>query len=279
MIRRTLTDNKLTALNILGRTRRHLLGRHSVAVLVNSRNGLLLVDAEDCVVGRKLAYEGEYGLEELARLTSVIDKSSNLLMLGAHVGALAVSASRMCAKVTAIEANPRTFRLLELNLLINGCPNVSAINVAASDKTEMLPFVMGRTNSGGSKRAPLAGSYAYVYDAPQTIAVPAAPLDEVLRGQKFDVVMMDIEGSEYFALKGMPSLLSSARVLFVEFVPHHLRNVSGVSVADFVSLITPHFSQLYVPSKDLRLTQDRFIPVLAEMFDQDESDDGLEFSK
>ncbi|MGH7427267.1 MAG: hypothetical protein ACREJ4_02740, partial [Candidatus Methylomirabilaceae bacterium] len=62
---------------------------------------------------------------------------------------------------------------------------------------------------------------------------------------------MDIEGSEYFALQGMQKILAHARVLVVEFLPHHLKNVSGVTVEQFLSVIPPHFRTLTIPSKGL----------------------------
>ena len=50
--------------------------------------------------------------------------------------------------------------------------------------------------------------YAYFYDSPEIIKVPAGPLDDVLAGQTFDVILMDVDGSEYFALRGMQTLLA-----------------------------------------------------------------------
>jgi hypothetical protein len=90
---------------------------------------------------------------------------------------------------------------------------------------------------------------------------------------------MDIEGSEYFALKGMQTILRDARTLFVEFLPHHLRNVSGVTPEQFLALITPHFQSLFVPGRNLHVGQDAFLGTLQEMFDKNEEEDSLIFSK
>jgi hypothetical protein len=90
---------------------------------------------------------------------------------------------------------------------------------------------------------------------------------------------MDIEGSEYFALRGMQKTLGSSTRLAVEFLPHHLRNVSGASVGDFVALIEPHFSTLTIPSKKLSVSRPDFRRTLQEMYDRDEGDDGILFEK
>lgn len=276
---RLLNDSKLTLVRAVSATRRALIGRHVEAVLVRGENGIFLVDVEDMSVGRRLARDGEYGAAELKRLLSVITEPATVLMVGAHVGTLAVPASKHCRNLIAIEANPRTFQLLHENLLLNECTNVRALNIAANDKNEEIRFVLNRTNSGGSKRMPMVPDYAYFYDSPEVVSVEAHPLDEVLGDSQIDIILMDIEGSEYFALGGMQHILSRASVLFMEFIPHHLRNVSGVSVDQLLELIRPHFSTLFVPSREITAAKDQFGDVLQTMYDRDQSDEGIVFTK
>ena len=259
--------------------RRLVVGKNTKALLVESKNGLLLVGVEDMQVGRKLSSEGAYAAEELDRLLPIISPHSGVLIVGAHIGALAIPLAKSCRSVTAIEANPESFRLLELNLALNGCANIRALNLAASDKHESLKFVVSRANSGGSKRLPVSRDYKYFYDRPEVIDVTAAPLDDVFPDASFELVVMDIEGSEYFALKGMPKLLSRARTLAVEFLPHHLRNVAGVSPADFVDQLYPYFDRLYIPSKNLSVQKSDFHSTLSSMFDHDEGEEALILSK
>jgi FkbM family methyltransferase len=270
---------KLAARNLVSRAKRRIVGPNVEAFLTTSRNGLFLVDVQDQVVGGTLSSRGEYGREELDRLAAALQGNARALVVGTHVGTLAIPASKLCSHMTAIEANPKTFRLLQMNLLLNSCSNVRAINIAAGDKAETIEFLMNRVNSGGSKRLPVRSDYAYVYDSPEVARIEAQPLDEVLAGEEFDVILMDIEGSEYFALKGMQRILASAKVLFMEFVPHHLRNVSGVSVEDMMSTIAPHFRTVFIPSKNVRVERGEFVPVFQSMYDREESDEGLEFSK
>jgi FkbM family methyltransferase len=279
MYRKVGRNAKLAVRSFVSRAKRLLVGSHVAALLVESKNGLFLVDVQDQIVGGQLSNNGEYGLGELERLQNSITLQSRVLVVGTHIGTLAIPLSRHCADLTAIEANPRTFRLLQLNLLLNSSSNVRAINIAASDERGSIPFLMSRVNSGGSKRAPVRSDYTYVYDSPETVNVQAEPLDKVLAGEKFDVILMDVEGSEYFALKGMPTLLASARVLFLEFVPHHIRNVSGVSVEALIGTLSPHFSTVFIPTRNLRVPRSEFLPVFQRMYDNDEVHDSLEFSK
>ena len=270
---------KLLALGGTNRLRRRILGASTQALLVESRNGLFLVDVEDLYVGRHLSAQGEYGSAEIERLKQHVDMEADVLIVGAHVGSVAIPISHYCRSVTAIEANPRTCRLLRLNVLANERSNVGVINIAASDKKENLQFVMSRVNSGGSKRMPLTREYMYFYDSPEIATVRADRLDDLLKGTRFNAVFMDIEGSEYFALRGMQKILDAARVLFMEFVPHHLKNVSGASVDQLLELIKPHFSTLFVPSKNSTVSKDQFGDVLQEMYDRQQSDDSIVFTK
>jgi FkbM family methyltransferase len=270
---------KLFVLNKFAQLRRQIVGRKTCALLVESDHGPLLVGVEDMMVGRKLASHGCYSPEELCRLLSLVGTDSEVLVVGGHVGTMVVPLSKASRALTVIEANPDSYRLLEMNLLLNGCGNVRALHLAASDKCEELPFLASSANSGGSKRMPIAKDYRYFYDRPKLLNVPAAPLDEVLPDSTFDLIVMDLEGSEYFALKGMPKLLARARTLAIEFLPHHLAKVAGITPKDFADPIYPFFDQLTVPSKNLTVEKDRFHSVLTDMFEGNEIDEGLIFRK
>jgi FkbM family methyltransferase len=262
-----------------GKANKALLGANTVAIISQNKDGLFATDPEDMGVGQELRKLGAYREDELQRVLSYIGNNDNVLIVGTHVGAMVIPIAKRCKAVAAIEANPDTFALLEMNLRLNDVHNVRAYNIAASDKPETIDFVSSRTNSGGAKRMPKVRDFRYFYDSPQTIAVPAYPLDEHLKDQTFSLVFMDIEGSEYFALKGMQTILANAQTLFVEFLPHHLRNVSGVSPRDFLDLIAPHFEHLQIPNLNSRVTKADFLPALQSMFDQDQHDDGLIFTK
>ncbi|MGA2653313.1 MAG: FkbM family methyltransferase [Terracidiphilus sp.] len=262
----------------ISRLKRLIVGKTVDALLVNSKQGLFLIGPEDLGVGGSLIKDGAYGEDEIQRISSLTNERSNVLFVGSHIGTLAIPTSRKVKHVTAIEANPNTFRLLTWNILLNNCQNIHAIQVAASDQKGQLEFIMSKANSGGSKRMPHIKAYKYFYDKPDTVKVNADRLDLVIP-EDYDLIVMDIEGSEYFALKGMERLLANATHLIIEFIPHHLKNVSAITVKEFVALIEPHFRTLNIPSKKLVLQRPQFLPALDEMYSLNESDDGVIFSK
>ena len=264
---------------LAARLQRYALGQDLLAVITETEHGLFAVDPEDRVVGRQLVKEGSYGAEELARLKALVSSQSNVLVVGAHIGALVIPLCKSCRAVVAFEANPATYRLLKINLLLNEVTNCRTFNLAASNENGSLDFLLSRANSGGSKRVPLIHEFKYYYDKPKTVAVDARRLDDCLEGERFDLIVMDIEGSEYFALQGMQKTLGLSKTLAVEFLPHHLKNVAGVGVSDFIALIEPHFSRLTIPSKKLSVARQDFRRTLQAMYDRNEGDDGIVFEK
>ena len=255
------------------------LGDGVKSVIVESKNGTLAVDPRDLEVGLKLRNNGSYGLDEIARINELITTQSNVLVVGAHIGSLVIPIAKNCNKVVAIEANPNNFNLLKTNLHLNKSENVTIHNIAASSKQEMIKFQMNVVNSGGSKRLPKNNEYMYRYDNPKVIEVQAQSLDEYLDENNFDLVLIDIEGSEYFAMQGMEKILSNSNTLIVEFLPHHLKNVADVTVEQFLSLIPKQFTKLTIPSKNETHPIDIGGVVLQQMYNNKEGDDGLIFTK
>ncbi|MEA3465128.1 MAG: FkbM family methyltransferase [Thermodesulfobacteriota bacterium] len=254
-------------------------GSYVSAIITKTKNGLFAVDPEDMAVGRQLRMKGEYGFDEIDRLSPYLNSHSRALIVGAHIGTLAIPISRMCKEVVAIEANPNTYELLMQNIALNCVNNCQTINIAANNTAEKIKFLLSRTNSGGSKRVPKQKKYIYYYDDPEEIIVDSVSLDDCLEDKKFDVVVMDIERSEYFALQGMQEILSNTQLLAIEFLPHHLENVSGVNVLDFVSLLKPHFSKLTIPTKKIAVNSEDFASTLSEMYDKGQEDGAILFEK
>jgi tRNA G37 N-methylase Trm5 len=154
-----LTDLKgrlrLVLRNWKGHALRRLLGKRAFSLLVRTEHGVFAVDPEDTAgVGGVLLRRGAYGAAELQRLQTLVRPADTVLIVGAHIGALAIPLAKRCTRVLAVEANPFTFELLRYNLALNRCDNCTAYNVAANHEPCCLHCLANRTNSGGSKRVP-----------------------------------------------------------------------------------------------------------------------------
>ena len=253
------------------------LGHDVTGLIVDAKNGRFAVDPADLEVGAKLRLHGAYGMDEVERIAGLIDETSSVLVVGSHIGSLVIPIAKMCSKVVAVEANPRNYRLLETNIKLNDATNVEPHHVAASSKEEKIRFQMNTVNSGGSKRVPVHNRYIYTYDNPEVIEVQAHALDAYLDDHAFDLVLIDIEGSEYFAMQGMSSILGQTKTLIVEFLPHHITNVAGVALDDFLAQVPEHFTKLTVPTKNATYDRGEGMDVLRRMFAAGEGDDGLVF--
>lgn len=237
----------LQILNALGALRRQLIGPHAVAVLARAENGSLLVPAGDMFVGRRLCFNGSYDREDIEALMGACDSESKVLVVGAHVGSVAIPLAKRVRSVDAVEANPATFELLRINVTLNDLRNMNVHNLAAGDCSEEVSMLASRLNTGGSKlKMGDWNRWVYVYDKPQTVSVRMQRLDEVFPGRRFDLIVMDIEGSETRALRGMQKLLEACPAVMVEIVDHHLRRIAKVSNDEFLSLLAPHFDEVVV---------------------------------
>lgn len=272
-----LQHAKLSLKNLLSRLTRRWLGPHVESLLVRDGDFVYLVDPADNTVGRRLR-RGGYGREERTRVLALCDADSRVLFVGTHIGTLAIPTAAAVAEVIAIEANPETHRRLCQNIAINGVDNLTTHCVAASDRHQSLPFLQNRSNSGGSKIKPRREDYRYVYDRPEQIDVPGVRLDDLLAGQTFDVIVMDIEGSEYAAMCGMPNLIASAKHLCIEFVPHHLRRVAEVDAKTWHRPLA-EFKTMHRTGGQTSHGVSQIGQTLRTMYDQDMEDDCIVFSK
>ncbi len=153
-------------------------------------------------------------------------------------------------EVVAVEANPATFATLQMNLVINGCTNVRALNFAASDKKERVKFLSSPHNSGGSRIAPQNRHFEFAYDNPEELEVQAVPLDELLPDFSPSHIVMDVEGAEVRAIAGMPRLLASSKVLVLELLPNNIENIAGISCEEFLKRIPfEHIKLLDMPDE------------------------------
>lgn len=246
-----------------------------IGSVFKTSQGMFCINPEDQLVSRELVQTGQYSSGEISSISNFIDLNSNILLLGGHIGSLCIPLSKKVAEMTVFEANPSTYELLKINLSLNHASNITAYNLAANDEFGTLDFVMNTVNSGGSKRMPKEKADAYFFDNPEVRKVPAVRLDDFLHGQSFDLIFMDIEGSEYFAMKGMPKLLEQASVLVVEFLPHHLSSVAGVTAGEFAECLVGFQTLISRAQKKVVHGQDAIRELLEVMMRDNIADMGL----
>jgi len=120
--------------------------------------------------------------------------------VGAHVGYYTLLASKIAKEVIALEPDPFNYKLLRINLRINGISNVYALNIAASNCTGTGIFASYIKNTGK-----LLTQKSNRDNNMSRIKIRVVKLDDLLLkiGKHPDVIKIDVEGSEIQVLKGL----------------------------------------------------------------------------
>jgi FkbM family methyltransferase len=226
--------------------RKKIFGPNAKGIIYDSKNGYMALPISDITIGKNLGFKGHWNFSEIQKLLQQTTQDDVIYFIGTHVGTLLVPIAKKVKTVVGFEANEDTFWFIKANLCLNKISNATIFNKAVGDGAKKVTFYKNTVNTGGSKIKPIKDSILYNYDNPKQVEIDMVALDPFIAEQSLTPpsgIIMDIEGAEYFALKGMQATLAKVRFLYVEFVPHHLQNVSNTSVEKFIKTITPHFSK------------------------------------
>jgi len=131
--------------------------------------------------------------------------------IGANVGNHAVYAGALLGaeKMHVFEPNPEAFRVLEVNIALNGLNPVTTIHPVALSDAEGSASMTFMTNNLGAAR--LQGGESGDGN------VRLARGDDILAGEQVDFIKIDVEGHELKVLAGLENVLRGQRpAVFVE---------------------------------------------------------------
>lgn len=151
-------------------------------------NGFWLPD-EDNYFAPFLENSEGFQLDHLEEALKFVKNFGIAIDGGAHIGTWAMAMSKRFEKVIAIEPAPDTYECLEANLL--GKWNVEVINAALGEydgKTTIINDEKRKGNTGSRYLCP--GN-----------DIDMITVDNLSLG-RLDFLKLDVEGYEYFALKG-----------------------------------------------------------------------------
>ena len=180
-----------------------------------------------------------------------IRPAATVLDLGAQFGYFSLVAARRVGpegRVYAFEPVPGNFELLERNIHMNGYRDIiHAVAKAVGDQhTVETMFVYQGSDSHSLYRHPAVA-------VRETTPVECVRIDEFLKGQPVDVIKMDIEGHEPFALEGMKQTIarSDHLRLFIELAPAYLRR-AGVEPEDYLRQLEGLGFEIHLIDEDAR---------------------------
>jgi FkbM family methyltransferase len=148
---------------------------------------------------------GVYEREKTALFEKVVGAGSTVYDIGAHVGFYTVLSSQLVGSkgiVVAFEPFPDNMSYLQRHISMNLCENVTAFQIAVSDKNGVTGFSQGETSSMG--RLSTNGE----------LLIKTCSIDALLAIRKIlppNFMKIDIEGAELLALEGAKSTLLKHR--------------------------------------------------------------------
>jgi len=234
-----LTSRDLQVLNILPLITKYITISERFdhdKYLVTDIDGLRWILRED-----SLAEDANFGLlltkctepEEHKWFLTALHKGGTFVDVGANVGGYSVRASKMGAKVIAIEPDPDNCRVINLNLKLNHLSNVHLLSMAAGSKEEIRQLYYG------DDYAPVGYTLKQDEDIREAkCAVEVKPLDvavlPLLGDEWIDLLKVDVEGLEVEVLKGASDLLERTRYIIVEVIPS-----TEAKLLEVLSLLRP----------------------------------------
>ncbi|MEN9910280.1 MAG: hypothetical protein RLZZ540_3439 [Bacteroidota bacterium] len=127
--------------------------------------------------------------------------------IGANVGHYSLLAAGICkAEVIAIEPIPSTFIKLEKNLNLNNLSQkVKIFNIGVGEQNAILNFTRNKD---------VMNSVALEYET-DIVSVEVKKLDDVLIKNNPTFLKIDVEGYEYFVLKGALNVLKNENLKYI----------------------------------------------------------------
>lgn len=146
----------------------------------------------------------------------------NYLDCGANIGnhSLFFACISNANMIFSFEGNPKTFEILKKNIELNALENrVNIYNCVLGEHKGLAKIAHEEPNN--------IGATSFCEDVAGDTEMIC--IDDMSWEQKIDFIKMDVEGFEYFVLKGMKELLCRDKpVLWVEIFPENYRRVRAL---------------------------------------------------
>ncbi|MBN3870641.1 FkbM family methyltransferase [Nostoc sp. JL33] len=186
----------------------------------------LILHPDDQIFSNEIISTGVFEELEVSIFLSLLEEGMTVFDIGANVGyytLIAASKIGSYGRVYAFEPDKDNFNILQKNVALNKHSNVELLEYAVSDENSDLALSLSPDNKGDHR------TYKNNNFNKEKIhyTVKGIQLDSYFEGLNVypNIIKMDIQGFEYFALKGMKNLIieNPNVVLLTEFWPFGLK--------------------------------------------------------
>jgi FkbM family methyltransferase len=181
------------------------------------RQFTLLVDVDEWIQ-QHIFFFGVYDVAGISFIKQQLKPGDVFLDIGANIGTYSLSASARLSKkhggrVYAFEPVPRIFEKLKQNIALNGVENIMLNQLAVySEPSTLELYVSSEENIG------MSSIFHHDTESGEVAKVEAIRMDDFIEEnqvEKVDLVKIDIEGAELFALKGMTRTIEKFKPVFL----------------------------------------------------------------
>lgn len=179
--------------------------------------------------GLRLIIDGKYEPDFSRKILSLLEEGDKFIDLGGNEGYFSILASRKVGPnghVYCIEPQGRLHSVIMKNISKNHLYNISLMPFAVADKVEEVEITLSPTINTGSS--------TFVNENRRALwkkeKIQTTTLDNLFYHRKIErykLLKIDIEGFEYFALKGGEGLLEKQLIenIIIEIHPDQLKKL------------------------------------------------------
>jgi FkbM family methyltransferase len=211
--------------------------------------GKMLLDLEDL-----MQYPVYYNIFEAQYekcIEAILVNANVILDVGANIGQYALYFASKGKKVYAFEPMPSMIEKLTRHISLNHLENqITLIPKALTSENGTLKFSLPKSENSGTASLVLGRSQ----NTDEIIEVEGVTLDTLIGSgmvtTPVDLIKIDIEGAELYALRGMQGLLSKEHkpVLILE-MNEDMMNMAGYHPDDIVDFLAPFGYKAYELTK------------------------------
>lgn len=190
---------------------------------------------------------------ELKLFQSFLKPGMVILDIGANMGIYSILATKVLngsGQIIAFEPDKQHFETISKSINKNKIQNIVLYNKAVGNKEQYLSLKIDPLNSGNYqlRRQKSEGPETNLEELVEVVS-----LDYFLKDiPQIDLVKMDIQGFEYFALQGMKELIqkNDQCIIFCEYWPKGL-NENMVTPFEFIELIASFKLMIFIFDKNI----------------------------
>lgn len=192
-------------------------------LVADSDNQEIFIDLKDQIISGNLLRSGEWEPHIRNLLKKIVKPNDKALVIGAHVGTHAILISKLVGnegKVFAFEPNPSALWFLKHNLYFSKSENITVYEKAAFNENKTISFTKVSDDvNPGSSHINLDNSNQ---NTGENIDVEAVTIDSIPEINNIQLILMDVEGAEPYAIKGAENLINNSPDLVVmqEWTPN-----------------------------------------------------------